>query len=175
MSQLEKNHPVRKILHMQKCYPETVRRLNDPTTTTTTSTTKKTPLSSQNKSETTPHNATSKLTSSRPERALSSSSSSASSETRRRQRVTHEYDFCRAKMAYNRTKGNEAEVDGILTGRSPVDRKMPLFPSRATHQQLLSLTYRPVNPNHPAPEVPRGRKWLGDHVGWEGKLREVSD
>ena len=224
MKQLEKNHPVRKILHMQKCYPETVRRLNDPTTNELKKTsslnqtdagfaqprssssssrwhrgispnTRKAPgkastqASSQRASEResgqaskpatlkhVPHQpssetagATHNINSSKARRG--GTESVASDETqRRRQRVAHEYEFCHAKMAYNRTKGREAEVDGILTGRSPVDKTMPLFPARATHQQLLGLTYRPINPNNPAPEVPRERKWLGDNVGWEGKF-----
>ncbi|CAM9348725.1 unnamed protein product [Laminaria digitata] len=171
MSQLEKNHPVRKILHMQKCYPETVRRLND--TTTTTNKTKNASCALKNQKyagSAQPRSNSSGAAAERGGVPASASSSDGAQQRRRQRRVTHEYDFCRAKMAYNRTKGREAEVDGILTGRSPVDKNMPLFPSRATHQQLLGLTYRPVNPNHPAPEVPRERKWLGDNVGWEGKL-----
>lgn len=63
----------------------------------------------------------------------------------------------------------EAEVDDILTGRSPLDNKLPLFPAKATHQQLLGLVQRPSHPDKPAPKVPKERKWLGDNVGWEGK------
>ncbi|CAN0543955.1 unnamed protein product, partial [Ectocarpus sp. 8 AP-2014] len=85
-----------------------------------------------------------------------------------RRRGGYEYHFCRDKMAYNRTKGREAEVDGILTGTSPLDKRLPLFPAKATHQQLLGLVHRPTHPDKPAPAVPRERKWLGDNVGWEG-------
>lgn len=63
----------------------------------------------------------------------------------------------------------EAEVDGILTGKSPLEKKLPLFPAKATHQQLLGLVHRPSHPDRPAPTVPRERKWLGNNVGWEGK------
>lgn len=65
----------------------------------------------------------------------------------------------------------EAEVDGILTGTSPLDKRLPLFPAKATHQQLLGLVHRPTHPDKPAPAVPRERKWLGDNVGWEGETR----
>lgn len=64
-------------------------------------------------------------------------------------------------------------MDGILTGKSPLEKNMPLFPAKATHQQLLGLVHRPSNPERPAPAVPRERKWLGDNVGWEGGNRIV--
>lgn len=60
-------------------------------------------------------------------------------------------------------------MDGILTGTSPLDKRLPLFPAKATHQQLLGLVHRPTHPDKPAPAVPRERKWLGDNVGWEGE------
>lgn len=86
--------------------------------------------------------------------------------------VTGEYEFCHDKMAYNRTKGREAEVDGILTGKSLLDARLPLFPAKATHQQLLGLVHRPSFPDRPAPKVSRERKWLGDAMGWEGEWPE---
>lgn len=66
----------------------------------------------------------------------------------------------------------EAEVDGILTGKSPLEKKLPLFPAKATHQQLLGLVQRPSHPDKPAPMVPR-EKWLGNNIGWEGKANNV--
>ncbi|CAM9200602.1 unnamed protein product [Ascophyllum nodosum] len=86
----------------------------------------------------------------------------------RRRATQEEYSFCHGKMRYNRARGRGAEVNGIITGNAPLEVKMPLFPARATHQQLLGLVHRPSHPDKPAPEVPRERKWLGDSVGWEG-------
>lgn len=248
MSQLRGNHPVRNVLHMQCCYPETVRRLNDKkksaaaaavTTVAGTNTyycnsngsrsSRRRSRSSNNNNDgdnhhlrrnnsrdsisllsassrcqpsattstnvvngsgrrikTSPPNNCTPLPpqqsppSSAPPINISSSSrkdtnakvrvEKVSVETK--QRVANEFQFCRAKMAHNRIKGREAEVDGILTGKSPLlegNKKMPLFPARATHQQLLGLVRRPSHPDKPAPKAPEERKWLGDNIGWEGE------
>ena len=90
----------------------------------------------------------------------------------RRRATQEEYSFCHGKMRYNRARGRGAEVNGIITGNAPLEVKMPLFPARATHQQLLGLVHRPSHPDKPAPEVPRERKWLGDSVGWEGEKND---
>lgn len=70
-------------------------------------------------------------------------------------------------------QSREAEVDGILTGKSPLAKKLPLFPAKATHQQLLGLVHQPSHPDQPAPTVPKERKWLGNNVGWEGEANSA--
>lgn len=196
MLQLKGNHPVRKVLHMQSCYPETVSRLNGKQKTAIpakennnrnrnnkSNSQASSSSSLQLQLETATATATGATTtttapliSSRWRRGKSQLSSRPSYRgtdggvsTETQQCVAREYQFCHGKMAYNRTKGREAEVDGILTGTSPLKGKMPLFPARATHQQLLGLVQRPSYPHRPAPEVPRERKWLGNNFGWEGE------
>ncbi|CAB1111660.1 unnamed protein product [Ectocarpus sp. CCAP 1310/34] len=174
MSQLQGNHPVRKVLHMQKCYPETVFRLNRQGRTHKPDADR--PISGRWHRNLAPNNCnTSVATQQRHRRPQSSLQAGRSvdgglelSGNTTRRRGGCEYHFCRDKMAYYRAKGREAEVDGILTGTSPLDKRLPLFPAKATHQQLLGLVHRPTHPDKPAPAVPRERKWLGDNVGWEG-------
>lgn len=112
---LQGTHPVRKILHMQKCYPETVLRLNnkgnDSSSSTASSTPTTRPISSRWLRNPSPNN---KNTS--PESLHSSSSvhtcrngtkdsGQGVSDDATRRRIADEYQFCHDKMAYNRTKG----------------------------------------------------------------------
>lgn len=55
-----------------------------------------------------------------------------------------------------------------MTGEAPPGKEI-LFPQVATHQQILALTgsLKMPDPNKQPPDVPRGRKWLGDGVGWD--------
>jgi hypothetical protein len=43
-----------------------------------------------------------------------------------------------------------------------------LFPQHAKHEQILALTNTLHAPdaNKLPPEVPKPRKWKGDHLGW---------
>lgn len=178
MSQLEGTHPVRKVLHMQSCYPETIRLLSDKERTVSSAYGRR---AKNQTSRSGPFPAPQPPISSRwirgpPHKAQSSSFAANSSKgedasDQIRRRAAHEYDFCHRKMAHNRAKGHEARVDGILTGTSPLTANIPLFPAHATHQQLSGLVRRPSYPDRPAPVVPRERKWLGDSVGWEGERR----
>ncbi|CAM9283724.1 unnamed protein product [Hapterophycus canaliculatus] len=170
-AQQRENHPVRKILHMQKCYPETVLRLNQKGSMKRNigSASTARPVSSRWHRNPSPNNKNSAPEGLRQQTARSTNGGQQDlSDDAARGQVAREYLFCRDKMAYNRTKGREAEVDGILTGTSPLEKKMPLFPAKATHQQLLGLVHRPSHPEKPAPSVPRERRWLGSNVGWEG-------
>jgi hypothetical protein len=44
-----------------------------------------------------------------------------------------------------------------------------LFPQHASHEQILAITgsLKAPNPNIIPPEVPKIRKWKGDHIGWD--------
>lgn len=120
MSQLQGNHPVRKILHMQKCYPSTVRRLNDKGNNDSSDATTPIarPISSRWQRNPSPNNKnTAPPTTSLQQRLEPTSSAqtcrsnndggsvSSNNKAARRRRISHEYNFCRDKMAYNRTKG----------------------------------------------------------------------
>ncbi|CAM9827925.1 unnamed protein product [Scytosiphon promiscuus] len=171
-AQQRDKHPVRKILHMQKCYPETVLRLNqkgDAVGRKAGSASTVRPISSRWHRNPSPNNKNSAPRELRGAARCTNGARENLSENAARSGVARgEYQFCRDKMAYNRIKGREAEVDAILTGTSPLEKKMPLFPAKATHQQLLGLVHRPSHPDKPAPAVPRERRWLGSNVGWEG-------
>lgn len=82
--------------------------------------------------------------------------------------LTAEYGMNNRKMHFNRGSASEAVVSNIMSGKGPpvVD---PVFPQRATHHQCLALTNRLAMPDahRMPPEVPRGKKWLGDDRGWE--------
>lgn len=123
------SHPFKKTLHLQKCYPETVRRLKVDSL----------PLpeeSSRRKAqESHPVN---------PQQV---------------QKLTKEYGFTHAKMEYNSFKGKESAVDKIITGDCPIPKHNPLYPQNATHTQLLSIMRAsPGHPDAPAPSVPKPRK-----------------
>lgn len=212
MLQQHGKHPIRKALHMQKCYPETIQRLNDNavaghrqvpmlgnpprTPSANQETNRRQSQSSQfhgyhsRRSNTEGLECNIEVPCSSQEQGITSpnprigeqdtvvctgtgntaAASSVSSYDTQGQRFSDkEYHFCRAKMEYNRVKGQKAEVDDILTGISPLDKNEPLFPARATHQQLLGMVNRPTNPDEPAPAIPRSLKWLGDNIGWEGE------
>lgn len=125
MSQLQGNHPVRKVLHMQKCYPSTVQRLNDKGNSSISSSNAPTPIarpiSSRWQRNPSPNNqnaapTTTSLQQQHPHQEKSTSSAltgrisdngsvSSSNDMATRRRISHEYQFCHDKMAYNRTKG----------------------------------------------------------------------
>ena len=44
-----------------------------------------------------------------------------------------------------------------------------LYPQKATHSQILAMTgsLKAPDPNIVPPLIPRGRKWLGEGIGWQ--------
>lgn len=72
------------------------------------------------------------------------------------------------KRRYNFSLGQKASVKQVFEGTAPMPQHV-LFPQKATHLQVLALTgtlKMPAADKLPA-EVPRGKRWLGDSVGWE--------
>lgn len=120
MSQLKGNHPVRKILHMQKCYPSTVQRLNGKgkNSSWNAPTLIARPISSRWKRNPSPNNRnTAPTTTPLHHQKPTSSAQTGCNNTddrgsvhgtttrQQQQRIASEYQFCHDKMAYNRTKG----------------------------------------------------------------------
>lgn len=144
---------MRKVLHMQKCYPVTLQRLNRGAA-----------KRSQDECPERPEGGNQSNLS--QQRAASGYAGGNLSGKCRE--TCRENAFCKGHMEYNRRKAREAQVGAILTGQSPLDNKTPLYPSRATDQELLAMVRHPANADKAAPSVERPRKWLGDNVGWEG-------
>eukprot|EP01040_Poterioochromonas_malhamensis_P002152 gene2152-2293_t len=71
------------------------------------------------------------------------------------------------KRLYNREIGRKAVVNQILSGSGPLT-KSPIFPQKASHEQILAITgtLHAPNPFLIPPEVPRPKKWRGDGEGW---------
>mmetsp|Transcript_9431 Transcript_9431/g.22344 ORF Transcript_9431/g.22344 Transcript_9431/m.22344 type:complete len:227 (-) Transcript_9431:308-988(-) len=82
----------------------------------------------------------------------------------------HEWNYKRRAQNYN--SGRQATVKHIITGEiNNIDKSQQnLFPSKATHQQLLVLEKKDIAPNAnaPPPMPIRHKKWLGPARGWEG-------
>lgn len=72
------------------------------------------------------------------------------------------------KRLYNREVGRKAVVNKIIDGTAP-NPKPFLFPQKATHTQILALTgtLKAPDARNLPPKVERGKKWLGDGVGWD--------
>lgn len=85
------------------------------------------------------------------------------------QNINGEHDLNHKKLANNRLHASKAIVSDIIEGKGK-DEKEFLFPKGASHNQILALTgtLSMPNPNTIPPEVPnRGKKWLGDDKGWQ--------
>lgn len=80
-----------------------------------------------------------------------------------------EQDFNFRRRVHNREMGRISEVDSIVVGRGSVGAKDPIFPQKATHNQILGMTGKLSAPsaNTQPPAVKRTKKWLGDGLGWE--------
>lgn len=122
-AQQRENHPVRKILHMQKCYPETVLRLNqkgDAIKRDTGSASNGRPTSSRWHRNPSPNNKNSAPEASRQATRCTKTGQQDLFDDAATQRVAHEYQFCHDKMAYNRTKGRYVIAGAQLQPLSPV-------------------------------------------------------
>ncbi|CAM9696112.1 unnamed protein product, partial [Phaeothamnion confervicola] len=184
------NHPSRKLLHMQKFYPATIKSLD----------------SAMRQRAACAAAAVSKAASSSAATATPAAAAQQHSgpggppgpeggggrhgsqiDQALRAAAAREASIARSKMEYNRFRGRVAEVHSIITGVTATAAVMagtaaattavtpasarppPLFPAHATHQQLLGIMrVKPPDPEAPVPSVPRPRRWLGEHVGWEG-------
>ncbi|CAM9210918.1 unnamed protein product, partial [Chrysoparadoxa australica] len=116
MQQLKLKHPSRKVLHLQSCYPDTVKRLEE---------------NGKHQRKMTPPQL---KTFSKSDRTFTAPSDIFLStvEIPEVVEVQHKaYKFAHEKMIYNRHKGQIAEVDQIITGTSPLPEKVPLFPQNA--------------------------------------------
>jgi hypothetical protein len=82
--------------------------------------------------------------------------------------IAKEYFINDRKRRYNKESGRKAVVNEIMTGKAP-ESKVYLFPFKATHTQILAMTGTLKSPdaNIIPPEVPRGRRWLGENLGFE--------
>mmetsp|Transcript_23045 Transcript_23045/g.38590 ORF Transcript_23045/g.38590 Transcript_23045/m.38590 type:complete len:192 (+) Transcript_23045:133-708(+) len=84
------------------------------------------------------------------------------------QYISKEKDMNDRKRLYNRETGRVAVLNDVLAGTGPMP-KTYLFPQKATHTQILALTgtLKAPDANIVPPRVERGKKWLGDGVGWD--------
>lgn len=83
---------------------------------------------------------------------------------------THkEHGFNERKRVFNRETGRKSMVEEIFKGTAPV-QKCEIFPQKITHSQMLAMTGNLAAPDarKEAPEIKKGKKWLGDGAGWEG-------
>eukprot|EP00903_Cladosiphon_okamuranus_P005714 g5673.t1 len=110
MRKLQGTHPVRKVLHMQKLYPETVIRLNNKGNDSSRSTAASSPAARsacsrwfRNPSPNNKNTSPSKSPGHAPHGTKGAEYGVPNDSTRRR--IAGEYKFCHDKMTYNRTKG----------------------------------------------------------------------
>ncbi|KAJ1431023.1 hypothetical protein B484DRAFT_448534 [Ochromonadaceae sp. CCMP2298] len=83
--------------------------------------------------------------------------------------IIKEKDMNDRKRLWNRETGRKAVLNDVLAGTGPIP-KTYLFPQKASHTQVLALTGKLKAPDASIlpPRVARGKKWLGEGVGWEG-------
>jgi hypothetical protein len=84
------------------------------------------------------------------------------------QYIVGEKDMNDRKRIYNREVGRKAVVNKIIDGTAPMPKPL-LFPQKATHTQILALsgTLKAPDARIVPPRIDRGKKWLGDGVGWD--------
>mmetsp|Transcript_38766 Transcript_38766/g.39460 ORF Transcript_38766/g.39460 Transcript_38766/m.39460 type:complete len:245 (-) Transcript_38766:93-827(-) len=84
--------------------------------------------------------------------------------------IQSEHHVNERKMRYNQNVGCQATVYQAMTGRTAMPKDY-LYPQKASHQQILSLTnsLKMPDPFKNPPEVSRPKKWLGDDHGWEDR------
>ena len=149
-------HPVKRELHMQKFYPGTVNRLQQGDITR-----KKTPEPLKNA----PYPLV------RQQQALVPPPAAGAPVTKQAADVIrNEFEWNQRFCQKNKTGGRIAVVKDIITGDLPLPKHCPLFPVKGSHQSLLGIDNKLVgaNPMLAAPMPDPSRRWLGDHVGWEG-------
>lgn len=74
------------------------------------------------------------------------------------------------KRRYNFSQGQTASIRDVFENSGPAPaRGEKLFPQKATHLQVLALTgaLKMPDANKLPPDVPRGKRWMGDQEGWE--------
>ncbi|GMH47564.1 hypothetical protein TL16_g00093 [Triparma laevis f. inornata] len=143
------NHASRMNLHMQKHYPDTLSRLQHGDLTRL-----KTPPDLK------------QFTWNKPFSRAEQTNIVDLATTKRTVDTAH-WNQC--KRVYNLEKSNKAEVNQIICGEGKVRDKYPLFPAKATHNQLLAIDGKVSGePAHiPAPEPKPQLRWLGESLGWE--------
>ncbi len=84
------------------------------------------------------------------------------------QYILQEKDMNDRKRLYNREVGRKAVVNKIIDGTAVMPKPL-LFPQKATHTQILALagTLKAPDARIIPPRIERGKKWLGDGVGWD--------
>ena len=87
------------------------------------------------------------------------------------QEIRGEYQWNHARRFANMENGRVSVVKDIIERKAAqAGEKDYLFPTGATHMQLLVLTNKNVAPNANirAPPPARHKQWLGPAMGWEG-------
>lgn len=150
-------HPVRRQLHMQKAYPDTVSKLQRGEITR-----KQTPQALRD--------APYPLVRTQVPLQPPPPDARGGVDPARAANVHAEATWNTRYAEVNKTKGRVATVKDIITGDLPMPKHQPLFPVNGTHQQLLVIDKKITggNPMVSAPPAAGHRRWLGDHVGWEG-------
>eukprot|EP00598_Pedospumella_elongata_P005077 CAMPEP_0184969370 /NCGR_PEP_ID=MMETSP1098-20130426/2132_1 /TAXON_ID=89044 /ORGANISM="Spumella elongata, Strain CCAP 955/1" /LENGTH=179 /DNA_ID=CAMNT_0027491123 /DNA_START=81 /DNA_END=620 /DNA_ORIENTATION=+ len=83
--------------------------------------------------------------------------------------ILSEKDMNDRKRLFNREAGRKAIVNEVISGTAEIPKKQLLFPHKATHTQILALagTLKAPDARIVPPRIARGKKWLGDGVGWD--------
>ena len=83
--------------------------------------------------------------------------------------ICQEKDMNDRKRIFNRETGRKAVVNEIISGTGAIPTKQLLFPQKATHTQVLAIagTLKAPDARIVPPRIARGKKWLGDGVGWD--------
>jgi hypothetical protein len=152
-SYLQGIHHSRKIAHQQVNYSDTVARLGKYQS--------EVPLYLQKTTEVNPH-ATVAFGNGSGEYRISEYNQKMG------QYIIKEKDMNDRKRLWNRETGRKAVLNDVLAGTGPIPKGF-LFPQKATHTQILALTGTLKAPDASIvpPRVARGKKWLGEGVGWE--------
>jgi len=89
--------------------------------------------------------------------------------------VHRESDLNERKRRFNKEVGRKAAVDGIISGTAPAG-KVHLFAKGASHTSILAQcgTLSMPDPRKEPPFVPKGRKWLGEAIGWSDSPNPVA-
>jgi hypothetical protein len=80
--------------------------------------------------------------------------------------------FRKVRKVYeaNRDASNRAIANGVIDGTAPIGA-VRIYPVNCSHQSLLGIDGKLIGKSpdwEPPASERRGRRWLGQHIGWEG-------
>lgn len=83
--------------------------------------------------------------------------------------LVHDFLNTKRTLEYNLQVSREAQTNKIIEGSMPMGKSV-IYPQKCSHQSLLGLDgkLKGRHPDAEAPAVERRRRWVNNHVGWEG-------